>query len=616
MTRLLLVLGCLLVVAGLSMQWLQEDPAPPEPRLEPDASTVRITTAGAVVGGVGDHGAYTWLGIPYAAAPVGERRWRAPYLPEPWSEPRVSVTHGSVCPQLPSLLSGAEAGSQQLIGSEDCLTLDVYAPPRLPDEPLLPVMFWIHGGGNSIGTGSSYDASLLAVEQNVVVVSINYRLGFLGWLGHEALREDAANAAEASGNFALLDMIRALQWVQYNIASFAGDPDRVTLFGESAGGRNIMGLLASPLAEGLFHRAIVQSGSIATFTRERAENYRDAPEPGAAFSSAELLLDWLQADGRAQDRESARRLVDDLSGEAIATFMRSLPLESLFAPAADAGSGMYRSPQLLRDGEVLPRTSLLEQLSRSEGWNRVPLLLGSNRDEMKLFMALDPEHVKRWFGVLPRIRDRQRYELLASYHSDRWKALAVDTVAARIHASPDAPPVYTYRFDWDDSRSDFWVDLPAMLGAAHGLELDFLFRPLFSRLLPGLETEDNAAGREALGKAMRSYWAAFAYSGDPGRGRDGNHPEWLAHSADTPNLMLLDSPDDGGVTLVQQALSADSIGQRLAADPRLESGRFRCALYVDLFLDNSGNADFFSRRDYRELGCEGFLPWSLLGDSL
>lgn len=616
MTRLVLALGCLLVVAGLSVQWLENRAEAPaaEPALVPDASTLRITTAGPVVGAVGDHGAYTWLGIPYAASPTGERRWRAPHLPEPWSEPRISVTHGSVCPQLPSLLSGVDAGEQRVIGQEDCLTLDVYAPPRLPRESLLPVMLWIHGGGNSIGTGSSYDASLLAVEQDVVVVSINYRLGFLGWMGHEALRDGAANSEEASGNFALLDMIRALHWVQNNIAEFAGDPDQVTLFGESAGGRNIMGLLTSPLAEGLFHRAIVQSGSIATFTRERAENYRDDPQSGASFSSAELLLDWLQAEGRAQDRESARRLVGELSGDAIAAFMRSLPVAGILAPAADSG-GMYRAPQLLRDGEVLPRVSMLERFAREDGWNRVPLLLGSNRDEMKLFLALDPDHVKRWFGVFPRIRDRSSYELLARYHSERWKALAVDEVAARVIAAPDAPPVYTYRFDWDDSRSNLWVDLPTLLGAAHGLELDFLFRPLLSGRVPGLQTDANAAGREALGAAMRSYWGAFAHSGDPGRGREGRHPAWPARGPERPNLMRLDSPADGGVSLVQQALSADAIGQRLAVDPGLEEGRFRCALYVDLFLDTSGNADFFSRSDYRDLGCEGFLPWDLLGGS-
>lgn len=614
MARWLLILGCLLVVSGVSMRWLGDEAPEEAPELEPDPSTVRVTTAGPVVGGVAARGAYVWLGIPYAAAPVGERRWRAPYLPEPWSEPRVSVTHGDVCPQLPSLLSGVDAGSRPSIGNEDCLMLDVYAPPRPLDEPLLPVMFWIHGGGNSIGSGSSYDASRLALEQEVVVVSINYRLGFLGWLGHEALRDGAENPAEASGNFALLDMIRALHWTQNNIASFAGDPDRVTLFGESAGGRNIMGLLTSPLAAGLFHRAIVQSGSIATFTRERAEHYRDAPEPGAAFSSAEVLVDWLQAEGRAGDRDAARRLVEDLSSDALAAFMRALPVEAILAPVADSG-GMYRAPQLLRDGHVVPRRPLLEQLAREDGWNRVPLLLGSNRDEMKLFLALDPDHVKRWFGVLPRVRDPRRYALLASYHSDRWKALAVDEVAASVHAAPDAPPVYLYRFDWDDSRDDLWVDLPMLLGAAHGLELDFLFRPVISRLLPGLETEENAGGREALGKAMRSYWGAFAHTGDPGRGHGGSYPLWSAHSAEAPALMLLDSPDDGGVGPVRQTLSAESIRQRLFADPALEPGRFRCALYVDLFLDNSGNADFFSRRDYRDLGCEGFLPWALLGGS-
>jgi para-nitrobenzyl esterase len=616
MTRWLLGLGTLLILTGWLLGRLEQSPAPAEATLVADPGSVRITTAGPVVGGIGTAGAFSWRGIPYAAAPVGERRWRAPFLPEPWSELRPALVSGPVCPQLPSALSQSGGAAGGVLGQEDCLTLDIHAPQQDPDAPLLPVMVWIHGGGNSIGTGASYDAGRLAVEENVVVVSINYRLGLLGWLGHEALRAGARGPAEASGNFALLDMLRALEWVQFNIAGFAGDPDRVTVFGESAGGRNIMGLLASPLAEGLFHRAIVQSGSIATYTRDRAENYADDPQPGARLSSGELLLSWLQATGRAQDRAAARRLADELSTEAIATFLRSLPLDVLFSAVAEE-DGMYRAPQLLRDGHVLPRDSLLSRFESADGWNRVPLLLGSNRDEMKLFLALDPEHVRRWFGVVPRIRDRARYNLLASYHSDRWKALSVDEVATRVLAQPEAPPVYTYRFDWDDSRDSIWADLPALLGAAHALELDFLFQPLLADRLPGLATEDNRAGREALGLAMRAYWAAFARDGDPGTGGVASGwPDWPARSPVNANLMLLDSPSAGGPRVVQASLDALSIARRLAADSALEPGPFRCALYVDLFLDDSGNTDFFSRDTYRALGCEGFPPWSLQGGSL
>jgi para-nitrobenzyl esterase len=615
MRRGLLLLGVLLVLGGLALRWLAPGPTPARAPLTAVPTALRPTAEGAVQGGRVPAGGLAWLGVPYAAPPLGPLRWRAPEPAARRAETLAALAHGPVCPQFAGPLSpggGAEAGT--IIGSEDCLTLDIYAPPGSEAGAQLPVMVWIHGGGNSIGSARQYDGSLLAREQGVVVVAVNYRLGVLGWLSHPALRSTAPDPASASGNFALLDLVAALRWVRANIDAFGGDPARVTLFGESAGGRNVIALLAAPPAAGLFHRAIVQSGFAGSWPRERAEHYADDPQPGASTSSAELLAAWLVNAGRAADRAAARRVAAALPPADIGTFLRGLSPAALLAPLATE-TGLYRAPQLFRDGTVLPAGPLLGAFADPAGWHRVPLLAGSNRDEMKLFLALDPAHVKRWLGLLPRRRDPARYELLARYHSDAWKAFGVDELLLRAATGPAAPALYAYRFDWDDTRESWLADLPSLLGAAHALELDFLFGPVVGRAVPGIAHDGNAAGRAALGQAMRGYWAAFARDGAPSRGGDPARPPWPAWSPTSPRLLLLDSPEGGGLQVSKQLLTAETLKSRLADDPALAPGRFRCALYVDLFLANGGAREFFSPREYQALDCGQFPPWSLAGEA-
>lgn len=613
MQRVGLVL--LVVVAGvLALLWSWQREEAPVAVLAPVPveAALRATRSGPVQGGITAAGNYAWLGIPYAAAPVGELRWRAARNPEPWREPRPALAHGPVCPQFTSALSGQSGAALEpgaLVGREDCLSLDIHAPVQGDGAAPAPVMLWIHGGGNSIGSGSSYDPSQLVSEHGVVVVSINYRLGILGWFSHEALRSTASRnqPADLSANFALGDMVVALSWVRDNIEEFGGDPRNVTVFGESAGGRNVVGLLTTWAAKGLFHRAIVQSGSVGSYELAQAENPRDAAEPGDRFSSAELIAAWRDIEGPQSDLAAA------VTAEDLVQEVRALPLATLFQPVAVPG-GMYRAPQLIRDnGVMLSVQPRLEVLASAGTWNAVPLMVGSNRDEMKLFMALNPKYVERWFGLIPRVRDPVHYELVARYHSDAWKALAVDELAGRAVASGAGVPVFAYRFDWDEGRSNLLVDLPQLLGAAHGVELDFLFEPLISRAVPGLFHSGNAPGRDYLGSAMRSYWAEFARSGNPGRGADGDQPPWPAWTPDNPQLMLLDAPSDGGVRSQPETLTVAALKQRLANDPAITGLRLRCALYVDLFLANGGAADFFDPAEYTALGCGEFKPSDLAG---
>ena len=606
MKKGLLVLGVLLVVAGIALNLM--DSEPPERTAVADPETRRTTQYGDVVGYQSTSKTFAWVGIPYAAPPVGERRWRAPVPAEAWAEPLAAIQHGPVCPQFASALAGATGAEPgTLMGDEDCLTLDVYAPANAEG---LPVMFWIHGGGNSIGTGSTYDGTALAEEQRVVVVSINYRLGVLGWLSHPAFRALADNPLDASGNFSNLDMVLALEWVRDNISAFGGNPQNVTIFGESAGGRNVFALLSSPLAKGLFHRAIAQSGLTGTNTLQRAENYHDDPEPGSGSSSRELTGKWLQSTGRAEDVGSARALQDSFSDQEWLTFVRSLSVEQLLEPLAVPG-GMYRAPQHFRDGAVLPKDSLLKVFADPKRWNQVPLITGTNRDEAKLFLALDSNYVSNWLGFLPRVDDPESYNWMSAYMSDNWKALAVDEVAQTIAATDARVPVYGYRFDWDEGTQNALVDLPLLLGAAHAVELDFIWGPIMGEIVAGLYNDENAPGRAFLTQAMRGYWGQFARSGDPGSGSDNSLTPWQPWQANDGAFMVLDTEAGGGLRMSTDRVMVDDLKQRLKSDARLAQASARCAMYVRLFLDNGGVENFFDSREYEALECAEFPPWSL-----
>ena len=607
-----LLLGIVLVATGLYLRWQDSSPTGLN-ALVADPRFTRVTRSGPVTGAKAPSGAQVWLGIPYAAAPEGALRWRAPQAPEAWSAPRDTTRFGAVCPQFATRLSVSEAEQGTFIGEEDCLSLNVFAPKGADERALLPVMVFIHGGGNTFGSTRPYDASHFAQEQGLVIVTLNYRLGPLGWLSHSALRNTAADERDASGNFALLDMIAALGWVRDNIGVFGGDAGRVTVFGESAGARNIYGLLATPLAKGLFHGAIMQSGTAGTYPRARAENPVDDPQPGAANGSHELTLTWLRQRGLAADRAAATAVLEQLGDGGIASFLRGLPVAQLMAPLATS-TGMYRAPALFRDGAVLPERPLLEVFEGPQGWNQVPVLAGTNRDEMKLFLALSERYTENRFGLIPTAREPALYDLVGRLHSRQWKAVGVDEPLSRMAQAAPELPLYAYRFDWDDMRSSWLLDLPQLLGAGHALELDFLFGPVIARVLPGVLHDGNRRDAGALGRMMRDYWAGFAYNGKPGSGRSSTLPVWPRWTADTPQLLVLDEPSGGGVRSELQSVRVADVKTELREAPLL-SGRQRCALYVDMFLDNNGLSEFFSSREYQNLGCSPFPSWSLAGQS-
>ncbi len=585
---ILLVLGALV----LRLWWPTAGP-------EADARSRVDIGQGALVGIADSGDTFAWLGIPYADPPTGDRRWRAPRPAQAWQGLREATDGDRFCPQL---ASGQNVGLRvwrwgKPAGDEDCLYLNVWAPQQaLRDGGGRPVLVWIHGGGNTIGHAGAYNASTLAARHDQVVVAINYRLGALGWFSHAALRESSDNPFDASGNYGVLDMVEALRWVRDNIAAFGGDPQRVTLFGQSAGGRIIVALLASPPAAGLFHGAIIQSGLTDTVSVAEAEE----PAHGHPGNSGEVLPRLLVAAGLARDEQQAGDVLRDMDADALMVQLRALPYEQLLSAWPRREFGMYRLPQMIRDGAVLPREDYPEVFSDPARHNAVPVITGTNRDEMTLFMLGDERMIRRRFGLFPRVVDAARFERENEYRSGRWTASAVTELADQLSQGRD--DVWAYRFDWDRGRAGWLFDAGTVLKAAHGLEAPFVFGDFRTGVaLPGVFDDGNLDDAMALSRQMTSWWAAFARDGRPGRGMRGELPEWQPWPGEDGErrFMILDSADAAGSHMSNEVLDMATLKQALASDPRYSDDAQRCETYWEMFQ----RSRYWNDAEYRELGC-------------
>jgi len=590
---------------------------------EPDSvaedSSRRTLTGkgGSVTGMVGRYGNHEWRGLPYAEPPVGARRFRAPEPLVAGRGAREALQFSPPCVQFAHPFGVNDAPTGEVVGSEDCLYLNVYAPRMTQAEAnraKLPVMVWLHGGGNVVGHAAGYHGGNLAQRERVLVVAPNYRLGPLGWFHHPALA-DPARPADGSGNYGLLDAIEALRWVRANAASFGGDASNVTVFGESAGARDVMALLISPPARGLFERAIAQSGAARHFDAKSASAL--ASEGGHVNSSGEVLVRLLQResqDGRALDAPSARKRLAAMEPAAIAAYLRAKPPSELLAAYQhDDQESMLSLPNLIADGTVLPTTRLLELYAQPDGHARVPVMMGTNRDEMKTFLFSSREHVRRITPLFMRVRDPARYEALSEALSSAWRVSGADAPAAAL--ARNQPEVFVYRFDWDEEPTILGADLSKMLGAGHGLEIPFVFGHFdLGRRANLIFTDENQPGREQLSERMMGYWAEFARRGKPGRGGAVHAPEWAPFAAqqDAPSFMVFDTDASGGVRLQRGATSLDGVVQRVRESKKLVSPRQRCRVLREL----ARTSGLLERSDYPRIGgeeCESYpfesYPW-------
>lgn len=491
------------------------DAAPPDPdgtAAIPFQQGIAIVTGSGPVTGMSSGGLRVFKGIPYAEPPVGGLRLRAPVPVVPWADPLDATKFGYACPQESELLAGAKL-------AEDCLTLNIWAHDDAKSD--YPVMFWIHGGAFNLGSSaqSMYQANNLATDGKVVVVSINYRLGALGFLAIPELQ--AEDPHQRVGNLGIEDQVEALKWVQQNIRAFGGDPDNITVFGESAGGISICALLGAPAADGLFQRAISESGTGCNLFLKANENTGYGT---SAFAQGEAYLEKLGC-AEAQDRLAC---------------LRKLPVEeftklwSTMDMLGGESTGITLWPVV--DGAFLPKVPL--DRMRDGETPQVDAIFGSNQDEASLFsmteVILTRTDLRKRFLQMVGGDEALADKLMAIYNvfefplpKDAYLAAVGDTMfncgtLAAAETMGQRGRVYYFQ------QAPIAYDLT--LGAMHSIELLYVFGTFGSMgVIPSL-------GDLQVEKTVQKAWSSFALTGKPG------FPiAWPPYDASAPSVASIDT---------------------------------------------------------------------------
>lgn len=483
-----------------------------------EMSSPVITQEGPVRGEVQGNTAI-FRGIPYASAPMGDLRWRPPQPAQSHIEILDALKFGSPC---------AQPASGKVIGSEDCLSLNIWAAKNSEPQPR-PVMVFIHGGSNVTGSSAMeafgaliYNGLFMAEKAGVVVVTINYRLGPLGFFAHPSLTQEDPN--HSSGNYGLMDQIFALQWVQKNIGSFGGDPNNVTIFGESAGGRNVMALVTSPVAKGLFHKAISESGAPLFVTQPlqspAGSTVKSAEDTGVRISTT---------------------LGCESTGNPEGCLRQQTPTQLLTAGKPDELGfiGLEYGPNV--DGYIIPAPST--DILKNGKQNNVPLLIGTNRDEFFSFFDgfnMPLETPADYLAALTLAFGDKATQILARYPLSNYNGnvkLAINAVftdfvflcpvrtASRLIA-PNQPNTYVYQFTHA-------IKSVKSMGAFHGIELGFVFHSVNNIPLVKINKKENK-----LADQMVAYWTNFAKTGNP---NGAGLPKWPAYTNDGDQNITLDT---------------------------------------------------------------------------
>jgi para-nitrobenzyl esterase len=456
---------------------------------------VKVHIDSGVLVGTVDGQVESFKGVPNAAAPVGSLRWAPPKAPAAWAGDRLADQYGLICPQPVNANGIPNEGGAFGASGEDCLFLNVWAPKAAHKAP---VMLWIHGGSNTVGAGSlgAYDGSAF-VRDGVIVVSINYRLGLLGFFAHPALTK-AARSDEPLANYGVMDQIAALKWVQRNIAAFGGDPANVTVFGESAGGVDILALMASPKAKGLFAKAVVESGG--------------------GWGPPDLLADQ-------EAKGAAAAIKAGAPPNATVEQLRALPVSALTTKAIRAGP-------ITIDGRMLKESP--SQAFADGHAADVPLMIGSNSFEASL-MALFGVPASMMLATVP----AQVKAAYADKPTDEAKAHAIFTDAvmggpARWIAGKESSgqPAYLYHFSYVLD-----VQRPTSKGAGHASEIPYVFNSwdTLGALRMGMAVSEQDM---AVTRLVHACWASFAKTGAP---HCGDGPAWPAYTPANDTLMEFDT---------------------------------------------------------------------------
>lgn len=514
-------------------------------------SLVRSTQYGQVQGArVADGKAMAWLGVPFASPPVGALRWQPPQDPPVWTGTRSAAEHADACTQIGGMFGPAPRGKDyravsetfyQPIGSEDCLYLNIWRPAT--KEQNLPVIVYIHGGSNVVGASFDplYADGNLAEKANAVVVTVAYRLGMMGWFAHPAL--NTGDPVRDSGNFALLDLIQSLKFVRNNIANFGGDSDNVTIMGQSAGSTNVNALIVSPLARGLFHKAVSLSGGIG------------GSSPAQAVNKSNAILDALLIrDGLATDKASAEAFRTAQSNEWTRNYLMSKPAAELYEIQVDRSGGrwgtgsrtfepgsttatLWGTVAPISDGTVMPANGYAAV--QNGNFNKVPLLVGNTSEEGKLFStAFKVDDYTRigwmngtYLGTVSglTLSDLIDDTIIVPLTVANYNTYTFDN-ANRVRPAPSITtqaflsfgdtssaayypqiPLYAFMFRWNEQPAP-WNDV---YGAWHTGELPFIFGSFGLNLNAFGWSTANEPGRLALADLMQKSIAAFIRTGNP-----------------------------------------------------------------------------------------------------
>lgn len=583
-----------LILTMLVLMMMACVPEPPDTQLpDPDNPLLRETQSGLIEGVEDVFDTYSWRGVPFAAPPVGALRWQAPRDPQSWEDVLDTKAFPDICPQY--VMGETETTIQ---GSEDCLYLNIWKP-REEKAELRPVYVWIHGGGNSIQMpfNSDLTGAKLAQRSDFVVVHFNYRLGPLGWFVHPALKN--GDPEDDSGNYGTLDIIKVLQWIQDNIEGFGGDPDNVTIAGESAGGLNVMSMLISEKAKGLFHKGIAESGGPVVTTMKAGQTH-------ANMLLAKLLIN----DCLIADESGMSAYLENTSAADVSAYLRSKSAQD-FLKCYDVGlGGMISAPNIFTDGTVIQADGFAG-LRRGNYANKVPMIIGTNTYEAKLFLYSDPAFesvatgqpsaylIEKYGDVTQEILDSQNelFGLITKYASDLMTASGVDGVAGKLAQVTDQPPVYTYQFNWGAAAAPGEGVVPEpfgfLLGACHGTEIEFFFgltdEPdhLSGDKFENFYTQANSSGRVALQNAITDYIAAFVRTGDPNPAHS-DLPKWSPWKntfLKTPKKIIFDADlNEQTIKSTTEVKTAMGIMFQMMAEPRYKDMQDIMAGFLDALI--------------------------------
>ena len=472
-----------------------------------------------------DSGMSVFRGVRYAEPPLKDLRWRPPVPVKPWLGLKMCQIPGPAAPQK------LREGVQQYL-SEDCLFLNIWTTQVNKTEAKLPVMVWIHGGGLNRGWSHQpfYDGRALA-ERGVVLVSINYRLGALGFLAHPAL--SAESEKNVSGNYGFLDQIAALRWVQNNISAFGGDPGNVTIFGESAGGTSVSTLCSSPLAKGLFHKAIIQSPWMFGFIGDLATpNFAHLKKPlGGVASAEDLGIQW------------ANKHTDKVDAEGLKT-LRSLPFTKVVATV-----GSYQ-PRPTIDGWVLPDHPV--NVFRTGNQADIPTIIGTTKDEGNFFRGSVDFGNRREFedklqecygsaaksiaALYPGETEQELRDAGSEFITDSWFVQPARQLLNGM--SQLSSPIFQYQFSKSNPKNP-------KLGAAHAIELRYVFNTIRDR--------EDYPDKQKLADIVTDYWVQFATTGNPNKK---GLPKWPGYSKGHPAYLDLNDEITDGIDLKKTTCDA------------------------------------------------------------